>query len=127
MRAALLAAAASLLALAACGSSSSSATTTGAGECTLIGSTGGGGAGGGGSCPIESSNCTNCVQSVCLAEASACMGDPACATANCELQNCICQEHVPRPVCEERFVTAGSAAAAAAACLAAQCAKFCGW
>jgi hypothetical protein len=120
--------AASLVALAACQGSESSGTTTGAETCTLIGSAGGGGAGGGEDiCLLGSSNCTDCVQTVCVDEASACSDDAICATASCLIENCVCQHQAPRPVCEERFLSAGPAAATAGACLAASCASYCGW
>jgi hypothetical protein len=125
VRAAILAVAAlSTLALAACKSSSGGASSTGAGGCMLVGF--------GGGCAIESDDCTNCVQSVCDAESLACSADPVCAVASCALQNCLCprqvrDQEVTFPACEETFRNAGSAAAAAAACLEARCATLCGW
>jgi hypothetical protein len=133
MRAALLAAAAaSVLALAACEGSSlgpgGAASTSGPGGCTAHSLGGAGGA----DCYAASDDCTNCVQSVCIAEATACMADTVCTAASDALLGCLCNaqhEHsvVTGVVCEHAFLDAGSTAVEAAACLEAQCACLCGW
>jgi hypothetical protein len=133
VRAAILAAACgAALAAAACKGSSGGVdggASTGAGGCMLLGN---GSSGGGSSCLIEQDDCTNCVQSVCVTEAMGCGADPACAAANCVLLNCVCSTQDTRDVvgrlrCEAAFRGVGPPAAAAAACLEAQCAKLCGW